>query len=390
LHLIKPMNINSNPVTRRSVLRVVGAVSLSTSVGGFALAQTSKSVAAEVAISQVVDMSAAQQDISRDFLVGSRAAWQEINFKGGLKGRKLRHTTLETDGSATNLKAALSTVLADRACVTITGSASHTLAQSVDSLLRNEQVSIAHTAPWMQVTADSADDNTFSIFATRGEQISHALKGLSTMNVQEVGAVYASTAEFDLFKDEIDRLATSLQLKTKHFRSHAGSTDMADLGGALKADSPAILLFLGGTPELVRFAKGLDKQARQRYVIAMADVNLHSVAQLGVPKHTSVIATQVVPMVTAGLPVVRAYREALARFYDEPPNAISLAGYISARYTFEVLNSLGESPDRQKMLGACQKLAQVDLGGFKVTTGRSRGSAFVTQSMLSQDGRVIG
>ena len=48
---------------------------------------------------QIVDMSADQQDISRDLVVGARAAWQSFNAQGGLKGRPVLHRVLETDGS---------------------------------------------------------------------------------------------------------------------------------------------------------------------------------------------------------------------------------------------------------------------------------------------------
>jgi hypothetical protein len=35
-----------------------------------------------------VDTSQEQQDVAKDFLIGSRAAWQDINLKGGLRGFK--------------------------------------------------------------------------------------------------------------------------------------------------------------------------------------------------------------------------------------------------------------------------------------------------------------
>jgi hypothetical protein len=37
-------------------------------------------------IAQLVDTSQEQQDVAKDFLIGSRAAWQDINLKGGLRG----------------------------------------------------------------------------------------------------------------------------------------------------------------------------------------------------------------------------------------------------------------------------------------------------------------
>jgi len=65
------------------------------------LAQTSKSLAQKsLVVAQIVDASQAQQDVSKDFLIGSRAAWQDINLRGGIRGKQVQHMTLETDGTA--------------------------------------------------------------------------------------------------------------------------------------------------------------------------------------------------------------------------------------------------------------------------------------------------
>ena len=106
---------------------------------------------------------------------------------------------------------------------------------------------------------------------------------------------------------------------------------------------------------------------------------------------TPIIATQPVPLDTAALPVVRAYRETLARLFDEPPTALSLAGYVAARYTYEVLASIDTPLTRQNALAAFQKRIPLDLGGFRISfDAQRRGSSFVTQSMLARDGRLIG
>ena len=70
---------------------------------------------------------------------------------------------------------------------------------------------------------------------------------------------------------------------------------------------------------------------------------------------------------------------------------MSLAGYIAARYTFEVLNRVGAGLNRQTALAAFQKREPVDVGGFMVNYNASgRGSQFVTQSMLGKDGYMVG
>jgi len=343
--------------------------------------------ARNLSIVQIVDTSTTQQDVSRDFLIGSRAAWQDINARGGIRGRLIQHLVLEVDGSMSSLRTALETIRTQPQCLALCGTAGDRTAAQLVQLLRQEQLDIAHAAPWLH-NADGQGERTFCIFASRQEQIAHALKSLSTNGVAELGAVYASAQENALYRADVERAAADLKLR---LTSYTLSGSLRQAGASLNSDTPAILLFLGGTPELAQFTQGMEKQTRQRYVIALADVNLQTMAQLGTARNTPVVATQVVPMVNAGLPVVRAYRETLTRLFDEAPTALSLAGFIAARYTQEVLQTIEPAPTRQNVLQAFQRRAPLDLGGFRISfNGLRRGSPYVTQSMLSLDGRIVG
>lgn len=339
-------------------------------------------------IVQIVDSSPGQLDVSRDFLIGSRAAWQEFNARGGMRGRPVQHTVFEVDGTPASLRQALDQVRALPACVALCGTSGDRTASLLGQLLRQESLEIAHVAPWLHNDQTVAADRTFPIFASRHEQIAHALKSLSVIGVSELGTVYASALEQTLYQPEVARIAADLRLRTVAYTPQGS---LQQLGQQLTARTPAILLFIGGTPELAQFTLGLEKQERQRYVIGLADVNLQTLTQLGQSRNTAVIATQVVPMVTAGLPVVRAYRETMARLFDEPPNPLSLSGYIAARYVQEVLQQVEAGATRAQVLHAFQKASALDLGGFRVNfQSQRRVSAYVTQSMLGADGRILG
>ena len=370
---------------RRRLLLAAAAV-----VAGPAWAQPGRAAIAarSITVAQIADGSAAQQDVSKDFLVGSRAAWQDINGKGGVRGRPVQHLSVEVDGSPGSIRAALASVRDNPACMLLSGTSGDPVATEVTRLLRQENAGLAHAAPWLQNSSIDVDERTFPIFAARQEQIAHALRSLTVMGVQEVGAVYASAQEHRLYHDDLQRIAADLKLKLQTWRADG---DLVQLGQRLTAQTPAILLFLGGTPELVQITQGLERQSRQRYVIALADVNLQTMVQMGAARNTPVIATQAVPMVNASLPVVRAYRETLARLFDEPPTPLSLAGFIAARYTFEVINEIDGPLTRQAVLAAFQRRKAMDIGGYRIAFGpRGRGGTFVTQSMLTADGRVVG
>jgi ABC-type branched-subunit amino acid transport system substrate-binding protein len=332
-------------------------------------------------------MSASQIDVSKDFLVGARAAWQDLNSRGGLRGKAIRHVVVEVDGSPQSLRSVLDTLKAMPECLAVVGSVGHRTASQLASLLQREAPDVAHVAPWLHM-ATEGQDNTFGIFATRQEQISHAVKSLSVMGVTEVGAVFASAAERTSYQAELEQAASSLKLK---LQSYVPTTSLQALATELRPDSPRILIFLGGTPELMQFSQGIEKQAVQRYIVAMSDVNLQVLQQLGVSRFTPVIATQAVPPVNGSQPVVRAYREVLNRLYDEPPTPQSLAGYLSARYAQEVMGNLDGTLNRANTLQAFSRRQPMELGGFRINPDPKRKTpAYVTQSMVATDGRLVG
>ena len=378
----KPV-LSRRQLLQRASMVVAGAASV-----GWAQPGKPSGKSTSIVVAQMVDFSQAQQDVSKDFLIGSRAAWQDINLRGGINGRQVQHLAVETDGTAASLSVALGSVKANPACVVLSGSVGDQLASQIVDISRQNGFNMAHVAPWLQNSSMDIDDKTFPIFAARQEQITYALKTLAVMGMSELGAVYGSTRDHTAYHAEVERIASNMQLKLVSFQ--AGG-ELRALGQKLTPRTPAVLLFVGGTPELAQFTQGLEKQARQRYIVALADVNLTIMAQMGAAQNTPVIATQPVPLINANLPIVRSYRETLGRLFDEPPTPLSLAGFIAARYTHEVLSGVDGTLTRQSALTAFQKRANLDVGGFRVSfNAQRRSNTYVTQSMMSADGRLIG
>ena len=381
------VNSPSRPLLRRSFL---GCLASGAGLLGSATswAQAPRATAVTPSVLQVVDMSESQIDVSKDFLIGARAAWQDLNSRGGIRGKAVRHVVVEVDGSPQSLRSAVDTLKAQPECLAVVGSAGHRAASQLATFLQREMPDVAHVAPWLHSQPLEGQDSTFGIFATRQEQISHAVKSLSIMGVTEVGAVFASAAERVSYQGDLEQAAANLKLKLK---TYVPSSTLQALATELRPDSPRILIFLGGTPELLQFSQGIEKQAAQRYIVAMSDVNLQTLQQLGVSRFTPVIATQAVPPVNGNQPIVRSYRETLNRLFDEPPTPQSLAGYLSARYTQEVMLTLDGGLNRANLLQAFARRLPLDLGGFRINPDlRRKTPAFVTQSMVAADGRLVG
>ncbi|MGB3072543.1 MAG: ABC transporter substrate-binding protein [Ottowia sp.] len=381
------MTFVSSAFTRRSLLRGGAAGAASLLAAPAVLAQSSKARNDPPTVLQIVDTAPSQQDVAKDFFIGSLASWQDWNARGGARGRTVAHRKLEVNTTTADGRAALAELRDNPSIVAVSGTVSEAAARQLRQYMVSEKLALAHAAPWLQ-DIEQGDDHTFPIFANRQAQLVYALKSQSLVGVREIGAVYASARDRDLYQEGVSRVAATLQLKLVEL---TGTGDPRELGRRVSAQAPAVMLFLGGTPELARFTQGLADQARQRYVIALADVNLQILRQMGASLRIPVIAAQVVPLARSSLPIVMSYRATLARLFDEPTSSLSLAGYLAARYTQQVLAGIQGSIDRASALAAFQQRQAMDLGGFRVAyDARGLGGSYVTQSMLTADGREIG
>lgn len=368
-------------LNRRTVLSAVGAACAAIGATPFVPARAQEQRA--IAVAQIVDLSPQNQDVSRDFLIGSRAAWADLNARSaGIRGRAVQHLVLETDGSEQAIRTAWQTALANPACATLSGCVGDNTAAAVAALQTND-AAMAHVAPWLHRQWKDESDAVFNIFPDYQAQIAHAIRSLAMMGMQQAPAVFANTDLQQQLEGSVVEAGQAMGVRIRPLPA----TDRRSI-------PPAIVLFVGGTPELHEYVSQLSMpQGRQCYVVALADVNLQVLAQLGgIPRNIFVIATQPVPLVTNGsLPIVRAYREVMARLYDEPPSPQGLAGFIAARYTAEVLASISGPITRATALSAFRKRSETQIGGYMVAyRGRKLTNTHVTQSMLTTDGRIIG
>src|SRR5574337_849000 len=174
--------------SRRTVLRAACTIG----AAPFTLAKAQEP--RTIAVAQVVDMSPQHQDVSRDFLIGSRAAWADLHARNGrIRGRAVQHLVLETNGSAQAVRTAWQAAQDNPACVALSGCAGDSAAAAI-AALQSGNAAMAHVAPWLHRQWNDEGDTLFNIFPDYQAQIAHAIRSLAGMGVQQPGVVFASTA----------------------------------------------------------------------------------------------------------------------------------------------------------------------------------------------------
>ena len=373
---------------RRRFLIGAAASGAAPLVGAQSAPGRAASPSAVLRVAQILDQSPAQQELSRDYSTGVRLAWSE---RAPALRAEVQLTTFDTDGSVESVQRAVTAIRDDAATCALLGTAGEQLAGLSLEASRRMGLEIAHVGPW---TADSRHDgnpDTLCLFASRGVQMRHALRSLEGMGITDIGIVYAAPHRHAAHDEELTALAQGLKLRTHRYQPQRGE-DVGGMARRLPAGLPVVVLFVGGSVELARLSQGLSERRMQRYLVSLSDVDATTLAQIGTGATTSLILTQVVPNPqTSALPVVRSYRQRLKELFDEPPTPVSLAGYLAGRYARHVLSRIEGPLNRASVLATFRRRPMVDLGGFVIDfTGQSRGSSFVTQTMLSGQGRLIG
>lgn len=374
---------------RRDFIRHLTSIGLATSPLA-AFAQTTPA-GGDLRLLQCIDTAAAQQELTRDYMVGVQLAAQAINQSGGINGRTLRIASLPIENSPAGLETLVQRLRSDTDVLGLVGGIGEQLASAAVAATRAAGLPVAHIAPWIGGTALDADPNVLPLFASREMQMRTVLKSLESMGISRIAVVYDGLATHAAAGAEFANAAQRLSLGTAAFVAPAQGGVEA-LARSLPETSPAVLCFVGGSIELSLFAQALAARGMQRWLVNLGDANVTLLGQLGATKATPLILTQVVPNpYTDTKRFAMDYRSLLKQFTDEEPSPMSLAGYLAGRYTVKLLARVAK-PTRAAVLDEVRRRPAADIEGFQFSFGpdRPRGSTLVAQTMIGRDGRMIG
>lgn len=339
---------------------------------------------------QMLDMSAEQQELSRDYATGVRLAWAG-DAERARQGSRPGLQTLNVDGSEASVREAVAQLAADPSVVGLLGTVGDRLAVRVHQEARRIGWAVPHIAPWMADTRHDQDSGLACLFASRQVQMQQAMTAVRGMGMDEMCVLYGSPAEQALYDSQLEAAAKSAGLRTRRLTTEAGSSARA-MAAKLPPTS-GIVLCMGTSAELAQLTQGMAERRDRRFVLGLGDVDAPSLQQLMPGKGVPVILTQVVPNPQRGnQPVVVEFRQRLKALFDEAPSPISLAGYLAGQYALDLLQATGGRAGREALTAELVRRNSRDLKGWRVDfRGEDRrGSRYVTQTLLASDGRLIG
>jgi ABC-type branched-subunit amino acid transport system substrate-binding protein len=343
---------------------------------------------ADILLGHSGDLSGTSAALTKDYLRGMNAYFEDLNRKGGIRGEKVRLVSLD-DGFSPDKTAANTKALIDQNALALVGYRGTANVQKIIPLLQESGIAEIGNTSGAKSLREPHVEGLFHLRASTTDEIEAAVNHAWTIGITRIAAAYQDDA---FGKEGLEALNASLQKRGSVAVALApvarGTVDVAKAVGTLGAAQPQAVLYIGQSKPAAALIRGLTaKGLRAQYMVLSVASGLH--ADLG-EDAAGVIVSQVVPypFTELGNPVVREYQKTVSALEDRKYSYNSLEGFLNAKLVATALQKTPPPLTRAKLIATLKGFTNEDLGGFAISYGRQNnlGSRFVKLTMIRKDG----
>lgn len=309
---------------------------------------------------------------------GIQAAFEEVNSRGGIEGRRLQMASLD-DGGSPQKAAENATLLLERdrpLCFFACGGTTSVLGMLPVAM----QARVPVIAP--ATGSDALRAHNPLVIHTRtgyATEINKIVQQLGTLGLTRCAVAYSDNPFGKA------TLATFEAAARKHgnadwkaFLLGDGVDDIARTVDEIAAFQPQALMSLAVGANGIPFYRALRQKVKAPG-FSISFLGTQPLMDALGEAAKGITVAQVVPHPGAvAMPLVKAYHTAMARV-QATPGYSSLEGYVSARLLIEALRRSGRAATRERLIAAFESMQPFDLGGYEVRYGPKdhEGSNFV-------------
>jgi ABC-type branched-subunit amino acid transport system substrate-binding protein len=327
----------------------------------------------EILLGMSTALSGPAAELGENMKIGVLAALEEANRGGGVGGRPLRLVALDDQYEPAQTVPNMRELIAEKQVVAVVGNVGTPTAVAAVPIANEAKTPFYGAFTGAGVLRKRPPDryviNYRASYAEETAAMVDALVSEAGLRVNEIAFFTQRDAYGDAgFVGGIAALRRH-GLESEHDVTHGRyerNTLAVENGLAevLQADPPPrAVIMVGAYAPCARFIElardvGLDALFLNVSFVGAAPL----AAALG-EKGEGVIVTQVVPHFEADLPIVSAYREALAALDAQaPPTFGSLEGYVAASILIRALHAIEGPPTREAIVNALEGLGEFDVG----------------------------
>ena len=344
---------------------------------------------------QSAALSGPAAELGRNMHLGIRAAFEEANRSGGIRGRRLK-LLVRDDGYEPEAAVANTRELIARGIFGLIGAVGTPTSNAAEPIASG--ASVPYIGPFTGAELLRGDDQRYVVnvrasYFQETEEMVERLTG--DLGFRSIAILYQDDsygmAGLTGVRRALERRGMKLVGEVTYMRNTV-AVKRALLG--LQESAPEAVIIIGAYRPAAHFIKWARKIGLDAVFVNISFVGSNALLQELGPSGDGVVVTQVVPFPhDTRVPVVSRYHGAV-KAVDETahPGFVSLEGYLAGRLVVEALRSAtapGDGggpvePTREAFLGALQESGPIDLGGFLVEygPGDNQGSDRVFLTMI--------
>ncbi len=334
-------------------------------------------------IAQPTSPTADTADYERDFFLGAKVYFDQINANGGIKGRKvsLRKTAVGLNGNKE--------LFSERPDI-IFGAVGDSL---IHSLTQNPSVSSGEIP--LFATISNGESGTFSsqggiaLRTSLPDELIGIVEQFKNFGITTFGLAHSAELPPSVVEG-ISQKARNLGIQItaqERLSSDPGRT-LLSVERVAKGRPQAVIV-IGDTLTTANFFQAYRRKDPGTFLCTPSIANARTLIDaMGTKAARGLILSQVVPAPSATLEIAREHRKLMDKFADEPASPATLEGFIAAKTLVIALNNSAET-SAGNLRKALQSLGRLNLGGYELDFNRNgRPSTFIELSVVSENGKL--
>ncbi|MCK6391420.1 MAG: ABC transporter substrate-binding protein [Azonexus sp.] len=341
---------------------------------------------APIIVAQAADLSGAGADFSRDYSLGAKVYFDQINAQGGMNGHPITYRLKDTAGNPSQALSVSRELIAGGARVLLGPQGD----SQVDALVQEAQGKPAFPAVFGAIGGRTGVPTgippVIRLRASRADEAAAIFKQLSSIGVVNFGLIAGNGLSEDALR-QLRSVAESAGAKivaqgrldpnAPNGAEHAAST-------MVKARPQATLVMTDtlSAAQVFRHYRRLDPGA---FLCATSEVNVKTlIAIMGAQAARGLILSQVSPNPAGIGDLAREHRGLMEKYADEPASPATLEGFIAAKVLVKTLQQQ-ENGNNENWLPR----GKLDLGGFILDFTRGdTASHFVELTVVNRQGKL--
>jgi branched-chain amino acid transport system substrate-binding protein len=326
---------------------------------------------------------------------GLSAAFEEINKKGGIHGRKLKLTSVDDGYEPEKAIVATKKLIEEDKVFALIGAVGTPTSAATQPIATAAKVPFVGAFTGAGFLRNAKLDNVINIRASYDAEteawVSHLTEDLK---IKKIAIFYQDDAYgragLSGFKKAMEKRGLPIVAEGTYERNTiAVKTALL----TIKREDPEAVVMVGAYKPTAEFIKLSRKTDFNPVFVSISFVGANALAKELGADGKGVVVSQVVPFPgDASIKVVADYQAAIKAADDKAePDFVSLEGYLVGRLAIAALDKTGTAPTREGFLKAIKDTGKFDFGGLAMTFGPddNEGLDHVFMTMIGADGKLV-